>query len=184
MPKTPMTNASKWSSVLILSALEARKNNKLSSLNKVPQNVARSRGVVLQWIPTHCGMMSKTKEGAQGDQPVNSVSFCEKRSIIGATMEPQTEDEYHQRTVRCPGEAPQWSQPAERSHEPQVQAGTITNLLVWPRGPGNESYPTTLSSSASDATECVAGCYATDNQTPWLQARNWRRRRHRSPELG
>ena len=64
-------------------------------------------------------------------------------------MKPQTEnDDYTppsgQRAASCPGEAPQWSQPTERSHEPQVPAGTITKLLMWPGGPDNGAHPTAL----------------------------------------
>ena len=46
------------------------------------------------------------------------------------------------RAASCPGEAPQWSQPPERSHDSQVQAGTIINLFIWPGGPGNRPHPT------------------------------------------
>ena len=71
----------------------------------------------------------------------------------------------------CPGGAPQWWQQADRSHEPQVQAGTITtNLLMWPKaGPAQrpdhilQRCPL-LRAVRQDVS--VAGCFATASVTP------------------
>ena len=55
-----------------LSALQALQNDKLPNLTSALQEVARSRRVVLQWIPAHCGVSGNeqadflAKKGASG----------------------------------------------------------------------------------------------------------------------
>ena len=80
-----------------LSVLQALENDKLPHLTRALQQVRRTRRVVLQWIPAHCGIPGNeradelAKEGAQEDQPDNSVSFSEKRSIIRSLYRPRSE---------------------------------------------------------------------------------------------
>ncbi|KAK7100610.1 hypothetical protein V1264_023530 [Littorina saxatilis] len=64
--------------------------------------VRQTRRVVLQWIPAHCGIPGNeradelAKEGAVEDQPENTVSFSEQKTIIKALMRPRTNrDDYH-----------------------------------------------------------------------------------------
>ena len=85
-----------------LSVLQAYQNNKLPSLTQALQQVATGRRVVLQWIPAHCGVPGNeqadhlAKEGAEKEQPDNSTSFGETRSIIRAlTMPTRSRDDYH-----------------------------------------------------------------------------------------
>ena len=72
-----------------LSVLQALENDKLPHLTSALQQVRRTRRVVLQWVPAHCGVPGNEradeldKAGAQENQPENSVSFKEKRSISG-----------------------------------------------------------------------------------------------------
>ena len=62
-----------------LSVLQALESNKLHQLTQALQQVSRTRRVVLQWIPAHCGIPGNekadtlAKRGAQEDQPDNSV---------------------------------------------------------------------------------------------------------------
>ena len=85
-----------------LSVLQAFQNNKLPHLTEALQSVARDRRVVLQWIPAHCGVPGNeqadrlAKQGAKEEQPENSNSYSEIRSIIRKlTMPTRTRDEYH-----------------------------------------------------------------------------------------
>ncbi|KAK7115514.1 hypothetical protein V1264_001365 [Littorina saxatilis] len=85
-----------------LSVLQALENDKLPHLAKALQMVRQTRRVVLQWIPAHCGIPGNeradelAKEGAVEDQPENSVSFSEQKTIIKALMRPRTNrDDYH-----------------------------------------------------------------------------------------
>ncbi|KAK7101835.1 hypothetical protein V1264_020159 [Littorina saxatilis] len=85
-----------------LSVLQALENDKLPQLAKALQMVRQTRRVVLQWIPAHCGIPGNeradelAKEGAVEDQPENSVSFSEQKTIIKALMRPRTNrDDYH-----------------------------------------------------------------------------------------
>ena len=85
-----------------LSVLQAYQNNKLPSLTEALQEVARGRRVVLQWIPAHCGVPGNeqadrlAKEGAGQEQPNNSVSYSEMRSVIRTLTTPtQSRDDYH-----------------------------------------------------------------------------------------
>ena len=69
-----------------------RGNNKLPSVTKALQKVAKSRRVFLQWIPVHCGISANegadelAKEGAHGNQSINSISY------IKAIMKPKEQD--------------------------------------------------------------------------------------------
>jgi len=85
-----------------LSALEALAGDKLQQLTLKLQAVASAKRVVLQWIPAHCGIPGNeaadqlAKQGAQGRQPDNSVSFVEKRTLVKAAMrQNSTRDDYH-----------------------------------------------------------------------------------------
>ena len=85
-----------------LSVLQALENDKLPHLTSALQLVRRNRRVVLQWVPAHCGVPGNeradelAKAGAMEDQPDNSVSLKEKRSIIRSLLRPRTEkDDYH-----------------------------------------------------------------------------------------
>ncbi|KAK7092453.1 hypothetical protein V1264_008193 [Littorina saxatilis] len=87
-----------------LSVLQALENDKLPQqlLAKALHIVRQTRRVVLQWIPAHCGIPGNeradelAKEGAVEDQPENSVSFSEQKTIIKALMRPRTNrDDYH-----------------------------------------------------------------------------------------
>ncbi|KAK7092498.1 hypothetical protein V1264_008235 [Littorina saxatilis] len=80
----------------------ALENDKLPQLAKALQMVRQTRRFVLQWIPAHCGISGNeradglAKEGAVEDQPENSVSFSEQKTIIKALMRPRTNrDDYH-----------------------------------------------------------------------------------------
>ena len=84
------------------SVLQAFQNNKLPLLTEALQKVSRNRRVVLQWIPAHSGVPGNeladrlAKQGARKEQPDNSNSYSEIRSIIRTlTMPMQTRDEYH-----------------------------------------------------------------------------------------
>jgi ribonuclease HI len=64
------------------------------------QEVARTRRVVLQWVPAHCGIPGNetadelAKLGAREEQPDNQVSFAEKKTLVKAAMRPKaTSDE-------------------------------------------------------------------------------------------
>ena len=57
---------------------------------------------MLQWIPAHCGVSGNehadrlAKKGASSDQPDNSISFSEMKSIIRAlSTPPRSRDDYH-----------------------------------------------------------------------------------------
>ena len=85
-----------------LSVLQALENDKLPHLTEALQEVSRTRRAILQWIPAHCGIPGNegadelAKQGAQEDQPANSVSYSEKRSIIKSLHRPRQErDDYH-----------------------------------------------------------------------------------------
>ena len=81
---------------------QAYQNHKLPNLAKTLQQVAVTRMVVLQWIPTHCGISGNeqadilAKEGARGGQHANNVSFSEKKTLIRALTMPRSQrDDYH-----------------------------------------------------------------------------------------
>ena len=85
-----------------LSVLQAYQSNKLPSLSKALQEVARDRRVVLQWIPAHCGVPGNeqadrlAKQGAREEQPENNTSYSEVRSLIRSLTTPsRTRDDYH-----------------------------------------------------------------------------------------
>ena len=85
-----------------LSALEALAGAKLPRLMEKLQDIASERRVVLQWVPAHCGVPGNetadklAKLGARERQPNNSVSFTEKKTLVKATLRPQTtRDSYH-----------------------------------------------------------------------------------------
>ena len=85
-----------------LSVLEALAKDKLPRLMEKLQDIAKSRRVVLQWVPAHCGIPGNetadqlAKTGARGTQFDNSVSFTEKKSLLKALMRPQpTRDALH-----------------------------------------------------------------------------------------
>ncbi|XP_070203398.1 uncharacterized protein [Littorina saxatilis] len=85
-----------------LSALEALAGSKLPRLMEKLQELAKTRRVVLQWVPAHCGIPGNetadklAKLGAREEQPDNPVSFAEKKTLVKAAMRPQsTRDAYH-----------------------------------------------------------------------------------------
>ena len=85
-----------------LSVLQSLENDKLPYLTEAIMEVSRDRRAVLQWIPAHCGIQGNeradelAKQGARTDQPDNSVSFSEKKSIIRSLHRPhQEKDDYH-----------------------------------------------------------------------------------------
>ena len=66
------------------------------------QKVVKTRRVVLQWVPAHCGIPGNetadelAKQGAREEQPDNRVSFAEKKILVKAAMRPKTtSDAYH-----------------------------------------------------------------------------------------
>ena len=71
-----------------LSALEALAGNKLPRLMEKLQKVVKTRRVVLQWVPAHCGIPGNetadelAKQGAREEQPDNRVSFAEKNDPL------------------------------------------------------------------------------------------------------
>ncbi|KAK7099101.1 ribonuclease H1-like [Littorina saxatilis] len=76
-----------------LTVLEAVAGGKLPHLIEKLQNVERQRrvlGVVLQWLPAHCGVPGNEKAdklpklGAQEDQADNPVSFTDKKTLKAA----------------------------------------------------------------------------------------------------
>ena len=85
-----------------LSVLLALENDKLPYLTAAITEVSKERRAVLQWIPAHCGIKGNekadelAKQGAQEDQPDNSVSYSEKKSLIRSLHRPHQErDDYH-----------------------------------------------------------------------------------------
>ena len=67
-----------------LSVLQALQNSKLPHLSRAVHILGQTRRVVLQWIPAHCGITGNekadvlAKEGAQKEQPEDSVSYSEQ----------------------------------------------------------------------------------------------------------
>jgi ribonuclease HI len=85
-----------------LSVLEALAGAKHPRLMEKLQDIAKTRRVVLQWVPAHCGIPGNeaadqlAKLGAREEQPDNSVSFAEMKTLVKAVMRPQTtRDAYH-----------------------------------------------------------------------------------------
>jgi ribonuclease HI len=85
-----------------LSVLEALAGDKHLRLMGKLQDIAKTRRVVLQWVPAHCGIPGNeaadqlAKLGAREEQPDNSVSFAEMKTLVKAIMRPQTtRDAYH-----------------------------------------------------------------------------------------
>lgn len=85
-----------------LSVLQALSNNKLPQLERTINSI-KSLKTVIQWIPSHCGILGNekadklAKEGAQQDQEENAVSFTEMKTIIKSLHKtPQQQDSYHQ----------------------------------------------------------------------------------------
>ena len=84
-----------------LSVLQALESDSLPQLSKEMAKVGETRRVTLQWIPAHCGIPGNeradelAKQGAHEDQPDNSVSYAEERSLIKALYNPWKErDDY------------------------------------------------------------------------------------------
>ena len=73
-----------------LSVLHACQTHRLLFLSTALQRVARTWSAVLQWIPAHCGLSGHeradvlAKEGAREEQPDNSISCSEEKSITKA----------------------------------------------------------------------------------------------------
>lgn len=85
-----------------LSALEALAGNKLPRLMQLLQELSRKRRVVLQWVPSHCGLPGNemadqlAKQGTIEEQPDDGVTFPEKRTLIKALFKtPREQDAYH-----------------------------------------------------------------------------------------
>jgi ribonuclease HI len=94
-----------WQIVILtdaLSVLQALENHKLPVLSEVLSRMSNTRKIALQWIPAHCGIPGNEKAdelaklGAEGDQPVNKISYEEKTTTIKAAMRCQpVKDDYH-----------------------------------------------------------------------------------------
>lgn len=87
-----------------LSVLEAATNSKLPRLEEALKTIRCSQ-VVLQWIPSHCGISGNeeaddlAKQGAGQEQEENPVSLPEMKTIIKSLFRPHaTRDSYHQLT--------------------------------------------------------------------------------------
>jgi hypothetical protein len=85
-----------------LSVLEALAGDKHPRLMEKLQEIAKTRRVVLQWVPAYCGIPGNeaadqvAKLGAREERPDNSVSFAEMKTLVKAVMRPQTtRDAYH-----------------------------------------------------------------------------------------
>ncbi|XP_060572511.1 uncharacterized protein LOC132730568 [Ruditapes philippinarum] len=64
--------------------------------------MSQTRQIAFQWIPAHCGIPGNEKAdelaklGAEGDQPMNHISYNEKTTTIKAAMRCQSnKDDYH-----------------------------------------------------------------------------------------
>ena len=84
-----------------LSVLQALEGNKLPQLEEKLQKVQKEKRVILQWIPAHCGINGNeeadqlARNGATQPQPINSVDFREKTTIIKAAFRtPNSKDPY------------------------------------------------------------------------------------------
>ena len=86
------------------SVLEATTAGKLPQLQKALNSLACLR-IVLQWIPSHCGVYGNeeadklAKQGSEMEQEENSVSYDEMRTVVKSFFKaPQPNDSYHQLT--------------------------------------------------------------------------------------
>ena len=86
------------------SVLKTNIDNELPTLNEALRNI-RCHRVVLQWIPSHCGITGNeeadrlAKLGSGMEQIDNHVSFSEMKTCIKSLHRPrQLHDSYHQLT--------------------------------------------------------------------------------------
>ena len=66
------------------------------------QDALKQKQVVLRWVPGHCGIPGNkrvnelAKLGARGEQPNNSASFMEKKTLIKAVFRPHMRGDDYQ----------------------------------------------------------------------------------------
>ena len=85
------------------SVLQALQSRKLPCLQTLLSKLSKQRRVVLQWIPSHCGIPGNetadqlAKEGAAGEQPDVPVTYHQKKMMIKSIRKPQipTQDDYY-----------------------------------------------------------------------------------------
>ena len=85
------------------SVLEALQSNKLPELKEVLSIVQNKCRIILQWIPSHCGIAGNeradqlAKEGSNMQQPDVPISYHQKKSMIKAQRKPNlpSRDDYH-----------------------------------------------------------------------------------------
>jgi len=72
----------------VLQALQSNKNTELNGLSSALALLCRSHTVILQWLPSHCGVLgnetadSLAKEGTRQEQADRSTSYPEAKTII------------------------------------------------------------------------------------------------------
>ncbi|KAK7108655.1 hypothetical protein V1264_016348 [Littorina saxatilis] len=168
-----------------LSTLEALAGNKLPRLMEKLQELAKTRRVVLQWVPAHCGIPGNetadelAKLGAREEQLDNPISFAEKKTLVKAAMRPQsTRDAYNPpRTMAASSDhaTTNGSLSPQRPHVQEAEADPITNLSLWSGRPDsrtclNDMPPTQTNQSLSAPNSMGAD-------------KTWKPRRHSSRRL-
>ena len=85
-----------------MSVLQALESNKLPELKEALREVSITRKVVLQWIPSHCGIPRNeradilAKEGATQEQKEQPITYQEQKTLIKAIRKiDQPKDNYH-----------------------------------------------------------------------------------------
>lgn len=85
------------------SALQALQSRKLPELQNLLAELCKQRTVVLQWIPSHCGIPGNekadqlAKEGSADRQTETTVTYHQMKQIIKSIRKPQTytQDDYY-----------------------------------------------------------------------------------------